>query len=515
MAKSIAVLADPRLGAGMFYEIHSDNIESRISSKSMMRLLEMYRQLVVDSIPDYADFNPTKLEMHRNFLTVAMAQPDGDFLITYAGASLTALLNLHLTGLTTSTGFSSDLGAFLAEGFAKAAALAQPLFTLHRSADLSEIEMWERLILPVRVGKEGVGFVAYSAPRSMQADLVQALFGASDDGIIGTIAERDAQGRLVDIRVQALNLRASGVLGVALSVLEGAKLLEAAPMLRGEGVWTSIVAAVEKRQTRSCELRIASDKGERWLKVTIAPLNDGAALQVSDITATKQTLLDLDRQRNELTYANQVLGAQAEELSEIAFEAEIARAKLSEEIARREQLEQELNRLARSDVLTGVMNRLGFEEVARYHIAAAQRYNNDLSIILVDADHFKAVNDKHGHAGGDLALVHLANILLRGIRFDVDCVGRIGGEEFAIILPQTGIEGAMRLAERLRARLAATPVNVGAKTITLTASFGVASFCNKTGNLETLLQRADRALYAAKHAGRNRVVAGRKMIKAA
>lgn len=162
-----------------------------------------------------------------------------------------------------------------------------------------------------------------------------------------------------------------------------------------------------------------------------------------------------------------------------------------------------LERLSTSDSLTGLYNRLHLDRVLQEERSRHARYGSALSIVLLDIDHFKAVNDTHGHQVGDQVLVHVANVLRQGSR-TMDIVGRWGGEEFLIICRETGAEGAMVLAEKLRQLLAAHafPV-VGSKT----GSFGVATL-GEHASLEALIASADAALYRAKQAGRNRVVYG-------
>lgn len=160
------------------------------------------------------------------------------------------------------------------------------------------------------------------------------------------------------------------------------------------------------------------------------------------------------------------------------------------------------------DHLTQVCNRRYFLELAEQAFAASLRGNRPLCVIMVDADHFKAINDGLGHAAGDAVLVAVAGLLEVGIRAGRDHVGRLGGEEFCILLPDSTAADAARVAERLRqavaaARIAAAPS--GASLVRLTASFGVAARDAHTASLAGLLAEADQALYAAKAQGRNRV----------
>lgn len=160
-----------------------------------------------------------------------------------------------------------------------------------------------------------------------------------------------------------------------------------------------------------------------------------------------------------------------------------------------------LQTLSTTDQLTGLYNRMKLDEVLMTEITRAQRYGTAFSLIMLDLDHFKVVNDIHGHQVGDRVLIRLAEMLRASSR-ESDVVGRWGGEEFLIICPQTDREGARTSAEHLCKTIATTvlPV-VGYKT----ASFGIAAY--RTGDdEEKILQRADEALYRAKEAGRNRVV---------
>lgn len=165
-----------------------------------------------------------------------------------------------------------------------------------------------------------------------------------------------------------------------------------------------------------------------------------------------------------------------------------------------QRLNRELERLSITDRLTGLYNRMRLDECFDREIRRCQRHPQAFSIILLDIDHFKLINDTYGHQAGDQVLIAVAGNLRANIR-QTDIIGRWGGEEFMILCPGTDLDGVMTLAENLRQHLAATPMPPARQ---VTASFGVASYC-AGDQPQDMVSRADRALYAAKHAGRNRV----------
>ncbi len=165
---------------------------------------------------------------------------------------------------------------------------------------------------------------------------------------------------------------------------------------------------------------------------------------------------------------------------------------------------QETQKLAVIDELTGVYNRRGLFTFGRREIQRARRFGRPLSLLMLDIDDFKEVNDRHGHLVGDQVLKGLARLLQRRTR-EVDLVARYGGEEFAVLLPETGLEDARRAAERLRREVAETPFQTQAGPLYITVSFGVAEVGPPIRRMEDLLQAADRGLYRAKAAGKNRV----------
>lgn len=169
--------------------------------------------------------------------------------------------------------------------------------------------------------------------------------------------------------------------------------------------------------------------------------------------------------------------------------------------------EMELRRIAERDQLTGALTRRGFLEKAEQEMARCRRYNRDASMVLIDVDHFKSVNDTWGHPAGDEVLRELASIMRASTR-PSDLLGRLGGEEFAMILPETGLAEAMLAAERFRKALEMHSIAISpTRKIAVTASFGVAPLDDATADAEAWLARADAPLYVAKRTGRNRCVA--------
>lgn len=163
-----------------------------------------------------------------------------------------------------------------------------------------------------------------------------------------------------------------------------------------------------------------------------------------------------------------------------------------------------LELLSRTDSLTQLGNRYQFNELFQAMLASAQRQNSPLSLVLLDIDHFKRVNDLHGHAVGDLCLQQFAELMRRVFRRDSDVPLRLGGEEFAVIMPGTTLEQASQLAEQFRRVLAETCMQIEGQCLNITTSLGVGAYSAPLdSNGDSLYRRVDTALYKAKHEGRN------------
>ena len=177
------------------------------------------------------------------------------------------------------------------------------------------------------------------------------------------------------------------------------------------------------------------------------------------------------------------------------------------DVTKRIELEQEMKLLATTDALTGASNRHQFFSLGGVEVQRAKRYDLPLTVIMLDIDYFKSINDTYGHAAGDQVLKALSTTVSSLLRAP-DIFGRLGGEEFAVILPQTEVDEGAEVAERLRTALAGLAVDVGDETVSFTVSMGVTRVRSGDKTVEELLNRADEALYKAKRMGRNRVVRG-------
>jgi diguanylate cyclase (GGDEF)-like protein/PAS domain S-box-containing protein len=178
---------------------------------------------------------------------------------------------------------------------------------------------------------------------------------------------------------------------------------------------------------------------------------------------------------------------------------------VKEDITERKRLQEELERQATIDELTGVSNRRNFLKLALIELKRAIRLKHSLAIVLIDIDYFKHINDTYGHAAGDQALLAFTKNCLKNIR-EIDVLARIGGDEFALLLPEASRAQAYIVAERIRAGSITQSIDLDGKQVSITISSGIAILSGEEESLDKLLSQADQALYRAKEEGRNKVV---------
>jgi len=203
-----------------------------------------------------------------------------------------------------------------------------------------------------------------------------------------------------------------------------------------------------------------------------------------------------DGRRVWLSWSNRAIRDERGQLIEILS--------VGHDITPRKELERELRRLATSDPLTGAANRRRIVDRATRELQRSRRYDRPLSLLMLDIDHFKRINDRHGHDVGDRVLVRFVEACSAELRED-DIIARIGGEEFAVLLPEADLETANAVGERLRAT--AAEIRIDEPVVRITVSVGVADFGDADEDCQGAFKRADEALYRAKEQGRDRVVA--------
>ena len=177
---------------------------------------------------------------------------------------------------------------------------------------------------------------------------------------------------------------------------------------------------------------------------------------------------------------------------------------LAEEMQKRVALEEKLKELASTDPLTGLYNRRQYEMLFQHEIGRSRRRDSPLSVGILDLDNFKLVNDTHGHTAGDAVLRCVADVCRRNLRA-IDIVGRLGGEEFIILMPECDIDQANILGNRLLKMIESAVVDANTASIRITATIGITQLFPDDKGIEVIISRADDALYRGKRAGRNRV----------
>ncbi len=267
-----------------------------------------------------------------------------------------------------------------------------------------------------------------------------------------------------------------------------------ASVLDSRGARSLLLQAWRENCHQSAAIRHQTEEKSLVVNISVNPVAEKLVITIIDVTS--------------LSHGREMLELQTTLMDENSRALEVIKASLEAEISRRGELENKLRKLADTDALSGLANRRSFMERAASEFRRSRRYGHQLSLVMLDLDKFKQVNDTHGHAAGDTVIMAVSQICQSLSREGVDVTGRIGGEEFAILLPETGQDGAKSFAERLRLVIETTPIFADITKIEVTASMGVATLRENDHDVASALKRADDALYKSKNAGRNMVSAG-------
>lgn len=461
----------------MINEVYTADIEVKLRSGEAMFLLRMFRKERANGRPaTIGMLNSDVMKSYGANLVVLEQTGEGDFTFLYAGARVPDDLGNPISAKTT-TAIHADTATLYRLGCAEASELGDAICVNHLSGPVNLVHRWECLFLPMEDSANRRMFVALCMPREYKDDFLRNLMDASPEAMVAAIPVRDSHGEVVDSTVVYANRQAVELSGhTGIEALAGTSMMRMFGDVATAGGWDRNLTVMRSGKAANFEFHHRSNSESRWLRVSSIPIKDGLLASFSDITDQKRAQLELEHQKK----------------------------MLMDEMEQRRGLEQELWALAHLDPLTALPNRRAFRDAAMVKLAESQTAHRPLALISLDIDHFKHVNDAYGHGAGDTVLRRLADVLKAPLRPNTDMAARTGGEEFAVILPDTDLDSAIAFAEKLRRRIEQTVVVVGEHEIRPTISLGVA-MNRKSANLDELMDRSDRALYTAKRTGRNKV----------
>jgi len=488
------------------YQVITENIAVHATKQEVERLLRHWQDLFSKHgrIPTYAEFNMNAFPDCQGHVKVLLPVGD-DYFYMYYGRDLARDTGCDMTGRRLSD-LSDSVGFKYKAVYDECLRNNKPGLTVHAAEYKITVHSWERLVLPLAgiTDNERI-LLVYNAPRETKHDILDAILQASTNGILAITPVFETDNRICDGVIIASNKAVETIVGVASDDLMNARLLETFPGLIENGVWDRYRAVFETGVADQFEVSFAVDETETIFQVGVSAFTGGLTVTFADIGELVRANQSLERQRAEMLRANEELEKQARELSTLARELESSRSTLHQEVKRREELEEELRQIANTDELTGVPNRRSFTELSNQELKRAARFGGPVSVVVLDVDRFKSFNDTYGHAIGDHVLRIVGRRIAECLRVNLDIYGRIGGEEFAILLPETERDGAYQAAERIRQKIEESLIGVDGALLRVTASFGVATWAGFGESLQGVLNRADAALYSAKRLGRNRV----------
>lgn len=455
--------------------MYVSDIEDHLRTPESRELLARYREAQrAGSLPHVRLIDSDTMRKMGRDLTLVEKNQHGEFEYIYFGEALVRLTGCDLSGKTTAHQ-SPQSGSGSRRTFLSALELKAPLFTIDRQSENGRVHLWGRLHLPLDDGRGGIVICSYHRPREYTDELLREILDAAADGILAVKAIRDARGDVVDGSVLAANAPMLEVLRREQQDVLATPISKLFPKAREQIIWERNLEVLNTRQCNTFEAILKRGGVARWYRIVVAPMNDGLVISFTDITELKQLNMMLEDQRKRLT----------------------------EEMAQRSLVEQELWNLAHLDPLTNVANRRSMKERAIATLKLAAKKAAPCSMIVIDIDHFKRINDTFGHSAGDKAIQCVAQCATTCCRSERDVVARMGGEEFALLLYETDAQTAISVAERLRQQVEQTKISDAGNEFAVTISCGVAESREGVG-YEDFLAAADRALYSAKNDGRNR-----------
>ena len=435
---------------------------------------------------------------------------DGDYIVDFVGDRLAKTAGGILFHAIPGA-LDEEVRGHLGAVFDQTLQLRTPVYCEQYDRRSALIHRWELLILPVQSG-DGPGIISLHLPLAYHQDVLMAIIGSNPFAIFAARIMCDGDGEAVDFSVNLANDAGCVMLGKSRDAILFQPVSELFPEFSESGAMARLIKTATDGvvDTFAFERHSAGsgqDEAQQTFTVTVVRQDKNVLMTFADVSELSQAKTRITRQHDKLLRINEDLHRQKEDLAATAESLELARVALGAEIERRADLELRLRHLAATDPLTGIANRRSLFDAVGSEMQRAQRYGDPFSIIMIDIDHFKKINDRFGHAAGDHILTEFAGLCVRTCRADLDVAGRVGGEEFAIVMPGTGLEGASGFAERLRAAISEAAIAVEDEPVQMTASFGVAAYEASDGTIADVFKRADDALYKAKAAGRNKVVA--------
>ncbi|CAN1544209.1 GGDEF domain [Rhabdaerophilaceae bacterium] len=462
----------------MINDVFTADIEVKLRSGEGMFLLRLYRKERAEGRePSVSMLTAEIMKAYGPHLVVLEEAGAGEFAFLYAGQRVPDDRGQPLTAKLTNAIDASTADMFRI-GCREASEINDIVCVNHTSEPTRLVHRWECLFLPMEDSTQKRMFVALCIPREFKDDFLRAIMDASPEAVVAGTPKQDSLGEVIDATILYANRAALEITGSSgLDSVIGKSMLKLFGEPGSSGGWERNLSVLRTGKSASFEFHHRTAGNDtRWLRVNSAPIKDGVLASFSDITDQKRAQLELEHQKKMLV----------------------------DEMEQRRGLEQELWALAHLDPLTSLPNRRAFRDAATLKLAESQTAHRPLALISLDIDHFKRVNDAYGHGAGDTVLRRMADILKAPLRPNTDMAARVGGEEFAVILPDTDMDAAIAFAEKLRKRIEQTIVVVGEHEIRPTISLGIA-MNRKSANLEELMDRSDRALYTAKRTGRNKV----------